>query len=203
MNPLLTMARAAAAAAALVVSALGAHAAVVGVSPNADLGEGAFTVDLGDASYTFGDSGEVGGFFGRPLPSVTTGGSAEVVFNPAILGGDVATYFTDEGRRPFIGPSILGNFMGTDGPATIDAQTGSFIALRFDLDDGTHFGFARLSGLTLFDFAYETDAGVGVRARPGPYDPIPEAPAPIPVPASLPLLGLGLAGLAAARRRLA
>lgn len=184
------------------LAATGAQAAIVGISPNADLAGGPFTISLGGgaATYTFADSGARGGFFGNALPGVQTGGTAEVGFNPAILGGGVSTYFTDPGRRPFLSGSTLTNYMATTGLATIDAQTDSYIALSFDLGQGTQYGFARLSGLTLFDFAYETEAGQGIQTQPGPYTPIPDV-APVPLPASAGFLAFAIAGFAALRRR--
>ena len=195
-----TIRRHLAAAATALLAATGAQAAVVGIEPDADLSAGPFTVALpGGVSYTFADSGERGGFFDRALPAVRTSGpQARVNFNVPIFGGDVATYFTDEGRRPVSGPGVLGEWKAAPEFETIDAQTSSYIILEFDLADGTHYGFALLSGLTLFDFAYESEPGRAVRARPGPFEPI---AAPIPLPAGLPLLAGALGGLALLRRR--
>ena len=179
------------AATALLAAATGAQAAVVGFSPNADLSAAPFTIDFGNgaATYTFSDSGERGGFFGTSaFPAVTTGGTATI----ASLGAPFydpprpSTYFTDPGRAPFFDDSLLAQFLSYSAPATINAETDSFVALRFALNDGVHFGFARLSQLTLFDYAYETVAGKGIQT--GPISAV-------PVPAAMPLLGLAVAAL--------
>lgn len=187
-----------AAAGFLVASAATSSAAVVGFSPNADLSASAFTVDLGAASYTFSDSGELGAF-GFGLPAISTIGTATV----ASLGAPFydpprpSTYFTDEGRAPFIDGSLLGQYVAYDTPAAIPfAETDSFLALSFTLDDGVHYGFARVAGLSLFDFAYESEAGVGIQAGP-----IATTPSPVPLPATLPLAASALAGMAFLARR--
>lgn len=101
---------------------------------------------------------------------------------------------------PFLSGSTLTNCIATTGLATINAQTESYIALFFDLGQETQYGFVRLSGLTLFDFAYETEPGQGIQTRPGPYAQIPDV-APVPLPASAGFLAFAAAGLAALRRR--
>lgn len=194
------LAKALALAGALTAVASAAVAAVVGISPGADLGAGDFTIDLGGASYAFGNSGVRDGFFGNFLPSVRTGGTATVSSLTFFTPVQPSTYFTDVGRQPFVDEFLLGSYVAYEAPVAINAITDSFVALRFELGDGVHFGFARLAGLTLFDFAYETVAGTGVLAVPGPYAPIP-GPAPIPLPAGMPLLAAGLGALALVARR--
>lgn len=194
------------AAGAVALAGGGAQAAVVGLSPNADLGAGPFTISLGGgaASYTFADSGEPGAFgpdFGT-LPSVQTGGTATVASlgPPFFTEFEPSTYFTDPGRAPFFDDALLGAFVAYPVAESISADVDSFIGLRFELADGVHFGFARLAGLTLFDFAYETEAGAGIQAGPGPYAPVPGV-APIPLPAGLPLLAAALGALLAPAMR--
>ena len=193
--------RAVAATALTVVAATNADAALVGLSPNADLAAGPFAIDLGGgaARYVFADAGATGSAFGFKVASVKTEGSAQVFANSAFFGGNIATFFTDEGRRPTF-PGQLGEFKAFDDFARIDDETPSYIGLAFDLEDGTHYGFALLTGLTLFDFAYNDVAGDSAGAVPGPFAPIPGL-APVPLPASAPLLAFAAAGLAALRRR--
>lgn len=69
----------------------------------------------------------------------------------------------------------------------------AYVGLRFDLDDGTHFGWAEVNvgSITMQRFGYEEEAGVGLRT-PGTG---------IPEPATLGLLALGATGIMALRRR--
>ncbi|MWD29222.1 VPLPA-CTERM sorting domain-containing protein [Aquicoccus sp. SCR17] len=90
-----------------------------------------------------------------------------------------------------------GDYRSYDEAGTIDVLNNVYVPLEFDLDDGTHYGFARLNDLTLQDFAYETEAGVGIDTQPGPYDSV----APVPLPAGLPLLFVGVGALGVASRR--
>ena len=190
------------AAGVALLAATGAQAALVGISPNVDLSaSGPFTVSLGGgaATYTFADVGATGDIVNVPVASVMTGGTAQVFANIPFFGGEVATFFTDEARRPTF-PGQLGEFRAAPDFERIDAEAISYIGLTFDPGDGTRFGFALLQGATLFDFAYEDVAGAPASARPGPFAPIPDV-APIPLPASAPLLALAAAGLALLRRR--
>ena len=182
-------------AAALAMTAMVAQAEVVGFKPNADLSAAPFTFSFGNgaASYTFSNSGVVGGFFGfSRFPAVTTGGTATIASNgaPFFDPPQPATFFTGA-RSPFFGEGTqLAQYLSYDAPAKINAETDSYLGLRFTLDDGVHFGFARLSQLTLFDYAYNTTPGEGVQATTN-FAPI----SAVPVPAALPLLGFGIAAL--------
>ena len=196
------------AAAMLTLSAPVASAAVVGFILDTGISLAApYTIAQRDeVSYTFSDAGRGGRFFGFPIPAVSTTGSATVASlgEPFFDPPQPSTYFTDEGRRPFFDSALLGEFLSYDLPTAIEAEFDSYLGLRFELDDGVHFGFARVTGLSLFEFAYETEAGLGIQAGPGPYAAIPDAPSPVPLPASLPLAAAGLAVLAwVARRRAA
>ncbi len=191
------------AASAFLVAVGSAGAAVVGFSPNADFSETPFTISFGDntASYTFSNSGMSDGIFST-LPQVTTGGTATIASLGAPFNNPPkpTTYFTDPDRSPFFDDSLLASFLSYAEPGVINAPTDSYVALQFALDDGTHFGFARLAGLTLFDYAYETTPGAGIQTTMD-FSP---AVSPVPLPAAFPLLGLGLAalgGVAAKRRK--
>lgn len=190
---------AAAATAAVLLAGTSASAAVVGYSPNADFSDSPFTIDIGEGvSYTFSNGGP-GGFFGTDLPAISTTGSATVASlgPPFNAEPEPTSYFTDDSRAPFIDGDLLALFTGYEDPADIEgAATDAFIALRFELMDGTHYGFARLAGTTLFDFAYESDVDTGIQAGADP-----EVAFDVPEPGMIGLLGLGVVGIAAGRRR--
>jgi hypothetical protein len=71
----------------------------------------------------------------------------------------------------------------------------NYAGLRFDLADGTHYGWIEvqsfLNELTLTRFGYESEPDVGIRAAAGT----------VPEPGTLALLALGAAGVLAMRRR--
>lgn len=192
---------AAVACAAAILITTSAGAAVVGISPNADLSQGAFVFDLGGGtSYVFSNSGQ-GGAFGFGLAAVQTTGSATVASlgPPFFSEFRPTTYFTDSGRAPFIDGALLASFQSYQQAVPIGgSETDSFIALQFERDGNAHFGFARIAGLTLFDLAYETSPNTGIQAGDGPFT---APPAPVPLPAALPLLLLGLGGLGLAARK--
>lgn len=197
--------RAAASAALALLISTGAQAALVGVSPNVDLAGGPFTISLGGgaATYTFADAGATGSRLGLPVASVKTEGTARVFANSdfiaSLSGENIATFATDDGRRPTF-PGQIGEFKAFSEFERINAETPSYIGLSFDVDDETFFGFALVTGRTLFDFAYNDVAGAPAIAQPGPFAPIPDV-APVPLPASAGFLAFAAAGLAALRRR--
>ena len=171
-----------------------ASAAVVGFSPSVSVANQDYTVALDDTtSFTFSNSGQ-GGSFGLGLAALETTGSAMA----GSTFGNPTTYFTDASRAPFVDGSLFPGFQSFENPTAIRlSETDSFIALSFRLMDGIHYGFARLAGLTIFDFAYETEAGMGIQAGPGPFT----SPAPVPLPAAFPLLIAAMGGLGLMRRK--
>lgn len=182
-----------------VAGAASASAAVVGVSPNVDLSEETFTITLGDgdATFIFGDSGETGPF-GGPVPFATTEGSAEILSMTSIFGGRVARFTV--GATDTIDGDLPSNqeFRSFDNE-TLNLENTVYIGLRFMLDENEHFGFARLGGLMLLDFAFEDTPGMGIQTQMGPFAPIDSNP--VPVPAALPLFAAGIAGFGALARR--
>lgn len=193
-------------AALTLYAATGANAALVGVSPAQDLTNNPFTIELGNgASYSFANAGEAG-FFG-PLPSLQTGANARALVSQAFLGErKVSAFFTTS--VPGADTVAVNGSLDTGGGLQyealpdllkIDSTSDSYIALAFDLDDGTHYGFARLNGTFLSTFAYNDVAGADAQTG-APFAPIPSI-APVPLPATAPLLALAAAGFVALRRR--
>lgn len=158
---------------AAALAATASNAAVVGLSPMVNLAGGPFHVVLdADTSYIFFDSGLNGGPFGFPLAAIqTTGGATVASLGPPFFAQFKPSYFTDPDRAVFIDQNLLARFLPYAAPATIDDNFDAFLALKFTLADGDHFGFARVAGLFLSDFAYETTPGLGITVNEGPFAP--------------------------------
>jgi hypothetical protein len=166
-----------------------AEAGIIYAAPNADFSGGSYTLNLANnaANYTFSDTGNL-----LNAVAVQTAGDAKIA---SVFGAPTA-YFTGS-RAPFISGDLAATFDGYDSPTTIPfTGTDSYLALRLDLNDGFHYGYARVDGPALLSYGYQSTPGVGIQAGAQPT-------AAVPGPSSLGMLGfgLGLIGLALIRRR--
>jgi hypothetical protein len=134
------------------IGPVGAHAAIVLSSPDADFSAAPYTIDFGGgaATYTFTDIYDPST---DPLTvgAVSTGGSATV---NSILGQPI--------------PFQLGTVVGATGYdfAPIPTPTGipysiaeDSIGLEFSLSDGIHYGFVTTLGPEVIAYGYNTTPG--------------------------------------------
>lgn len=178
-----------------------AQASVISGTPNVDFDNGNYTLSLfdGQASYTFSDNGATG--FSDPV-DVSTSGNALIAALPSNLFDpnsalQPTSYFTDEGRRPTIGPDLLAQFASFDTPTTIsNSATPSYLGLAFDFDGGTRYGYALLNGTALESYGYETEFGQSIQAGAQGVNDVPE-----PSSWGLMLAALGLLGCGVAARK--
>jgi hypothetical protein len=176
-----------------------AQASIVSGTSDIDFSNDTYTLNLADgaASYSFANGGSSG--FGDFNAAIKSNNSDSLVAtNPPILGGGPATYFTGD-RSPYIGPDLLAIFKPIDSFEVGDySGNDTFFGLAFNLDDGTHYGYAEVAGTQFLGYGYQTVAGEGIRAGA-------MAPVAVPEPGSLGMLSAGLVligvGAAAARRR--
>lgn len=178
-----------------------AQATVISGTPNVNFDNGNYTLSLfdGQASYTFSDNGATG--FSDPV-DVSTGGNALIASLPSNLFDpnsalQPTSYFTDEGRRPTIGPDLLARFASFDTPTTIsNSATPSYLGFAFDFDGGTRYGYALLNGTELQSYGYETEFGQSIQAGAQGTNNVPE-----PSSWGIMLIALGLLGAGVAARK--
>ncbi len=162
----------------------GADAAVISFMPNAALSATPVTISFGGglASYAFTAASTPNG----PGAAVATGGTATV----SSFFGAVTDFFA--------GATIsqTGQLYGFSAFPTASvipfSAADDFIGLAFTLSDGLHFGYAEVAGPQLVSYAFESTPGVSISTG---------AVAAVPEPASLAMLLVGVAGVAAIRRR--
>ena len=90
------------------------------------------------------------------------------------------------GFSAFAAPALIPNSPALD-----------FIGLAYALPDGVRYGYAQVAGATLVSYAFESLPNAGITTAVNAAS----APAAVPEPASLALVMVGVAGLAAGRRR--
>lgn len=140
---------------------------------------------------------------------VNTLGTSEIIatINASAPSRQTGTYVTAllagetiDASRTFMSasPALLsGKDNGTPYGAFGSPTTALYAGLRFDLTDGTHYGWIEATtpfpnSITLTRYGYESDPGVGTSAAAG---------LAVPEPGTLGLLALGAAGVLAMRRR--
>lgn len=177
-------ARAAALALGLAVAGIaGAEAAPIVTTPNAALSAAPFAVSFGNgANYAFTSASTGNG----PGAAVATSGNALV---SSFFGGvtDFAIGSTIDQTGQLYSFSAFPTATLIPNSPAVD-----FIGLAFTLADGLHYGYAQVAGPTLVSYGFESTPGASILTG---------AVAAVPEPASMALLLVGMAGVAATRRR--
>ncbi len=162
----------------------GADAAVISFMPNMALTSTPFAVSFGNgvAGYAFTSAATGNG----PGAAVATSGTATV---SSFFGA-----ITDFGVGATINQtSQLYGFSAFPTAAVIPfSAANDYIGLAFTLTDGLHYGYAQVAGPRLVSYAFESTPGATILTG---------AVAAVPEPASLALFLVGVAGVAANRRR--
>ncbi|WP_423820798.1 hypothetical protein V5738_10700 [Salinisphaera sp. SPP-AMP-43] len=173
-----------------------AQAEVIGFDAGADFSQAPYNVGLGEnnqAGYVFDrflydpTQGPVAG----SSPGVATRGTAQVAASP-IVADTVSTFLS--GSRISDDMIFGGPFTSFETPAQAQVDNDfAFLGLKFQLDDGVHFGYAELNDFTLARFAYQSEPGAAIQTGQALDAAMPGNQAsPVPAPSGVPFFCLGL-----------